>query len=553
MNTAESLKVTSHVGRDLLAAAASFKTEAAAIWEYVVNSLQYVEEGVLPKIQVIVKPRNKVIEILDNGRGMTADGLSQFFTMHGENIDRVRGRPGRGKFGTGKSAAFGIGKILRVDTRRDGLRNVVQLHRDTIEASSGEDIDLDWMIRNESTEFPNGTTVAIEEIFLPKLTTNPVIEYIERHLQIFRARMPEVAVNEHVCQYREPSIAEVHRFHPNPEQARIIGNVELTIKVSTAPLPSVEQGVTITAGLGNLVAIETAGIEAKEFGNYLLGDIDVIALESTDSPIEPYDVTRSLQLNPQHPVVRILLPFIGSKLEEVRKQQVQKLRSAQKTEEARRLASEAQRIADILNKDFKSVMGKLQDIRSASARPGDVASHFGNTSNADMEEGVWIEGTSTPGDVDKPTPLDQPEPEPIPHPEQRPDPTIVHTGQPNEAGEAAVDAAGGAGHKKHRPRGGFNVDFRNLGDDSDRSKYDRTGLTIIINLDHPVVKNALRKGSVEDLNFRRLAYEIAFTEYSLALGFEMVEQDPDMPADDILYEVRSTLNRVSASAASLYG
>ncbi len=110
MSGAEILKVTSHVGRDLLAAAASFKTEAAAIWEYVVNSLQYTDEGVLAKIQVIVKPRQKIVEIRDNGRGMTAEGLTQYFTMHGENIDRLRGRPGRGKFGTGKAAAFGIGK-----------------------------------------------------------------------------------------------------------------------------------------------------------------------------------------------------------------------------------------------------------------------------------------------------------------------------------------------------------------------------------------------------------------------------------------------------------
>lgn len=97
------------------------------------------------------------------------------------------------------------------------------------------------------------------------------------------------------------------------------------------------------------------------------------------------------------------------------------------------------------------------------------------------------------------------------------------------------------------------MECRNLGEDADRSKYDRTNLTILINLDHPVVKNALRGGGVEDLNFRRLSYEIAFTEYSVALGYEMAEQDPDIPADDLLYEVRTTLNRVSATAASLYG
>ncbi len=138
------------------------------------NSLQYVDAGVSPKVQVLVNPRLKVVEVRDNGRGMNSDGLRQYFTMHGENIDRLRGRPGRGKFGTGKSAGFGIGKLLRIDTRRNGLRNVVELHRDAIEASKGADIDLSWVIRDEPTEFANGTTVTIQEIFLPKLSITPI-------------------------------------------------------------------------------------------------------------------------------------------------------------------------------------------------------------------------------------------------------------------------------------------------------------------------------------------------------------------------------------------
>lgn len=50
--------------------------------------------------------RQKRITIEDNGRGMDWAGLGNFFVMHGENVDREAGRPGRGRFGTGKSAAF---------------------------------------------------------------------------------------------------------------------------------------------------------------------------------------------------------------------------------------------------------------------------------------------------------------------------------------------------------------------------------------------------------------------------------------------------------------
>ena len=77
-------------------------------------------------------------------------------------------------------------------------------------------------------------------------------------------------------------------------------------------------------------------------------------------------------------------------------------------------------------------------------------------------------------------------------------------------------------------------------------------MAILINLDHPAVSNALKNTAVEDPVFRRLSYEIAFSEYAMALGYEFVSQDPDMPADDLLYEVRATLNRLARAAAPLY-
>ena len=62
----------------------------------------------------------------------------------------------------------------------------------------------------------------------------------------------------------------------------------------------------------------------------------------------------------------------------------------------------------------------------------------------------------------------------------------------------------------------------------------------------------LPRNTHEESGFRRLSYEIAFSEYAMALGYELLKQDPNMPADDLLYEVRSSLNRVAASAAPLY-
>ncbi|MGO9420225.1 ATP-binding protein [Roseiarcus sp.] len=553
MTAQTQLKVTSHVGRDLLASAASFKNEAAVVWEYVVNSLQYVDAGVSPRVQVTIAPGRKGITISDNGRGMSAADLRHFFRMHGENLDRLSGRAGRGKFGTGKSAAFGIANTLRIDTVRNAKRNVVLLNREMIESSGGMDIPVQWEVRDKDVDEPNGTVASILDINLDRIKQASIIEYVERHLQAFRASAPAVAIDNHVCSYREPETFETFEFEPSPSQRDVIGDTTLIVKVAKAPLPQAEQGITVTAGAGNLVAIERAGIETKEFGNYLFGDVDVPALEEHSSPIQPYDPTRSLQLNPQHPVVAILLGLIGSKLEEVRATLVRKSKDARKTEQARRLAQEANKIAEILNEDFRKVSDRLNEIRAASARKGAALAQFGSQPT-DAGPDDWVQGVQTPGVTVKATPKKPNGPGPEPS-SPKPNPTPPHVqarGTPNPTGDNAVDPIGGADGKRRRPQGGFRVEYRNLGKAEERSVYDPAALTILINLDHPLVAAALGDGSVEDTAFRRLSYEIAFSEYAMGLGYEVSQQDPNIPADDLLYEVRSTLNRISTAAVALY-
>ncbi|TAL72590.1 MAG: hypothetical protein EPN56_12405 [Rhodanobacter sp.] len=552
MNTSpDTMKMVSHVARDLLQSASHFRSEAAAVWEYVINSLQYVDEGVTPKVQVLVNQKLKEIRIADNGAGMSSEDLRRFFTMHGENLARRKGRPGRGKFGTGKSAAFGIASSLHVETVRNHKRNIVELDRVLVSKSDGSSIELRWLVKDEAVGEPNGTTVVIGDILLPRIKTQPIIEYIERNLQIFRARLPEVAVNEHVCVYREPAVAETIDFHPTAEQQKVLGDITLTIKVSASPLPEQDQGVSITAGLGNLVAIETCGIEKKEMGNYLFGDVDVPALEASDSPIEPYDPSRSLSLNLNHPISMALIQFIAPKLDEIRRTQVRKLREVKKTEDARRLSKLAEQIAQLLNDDFLHVASRLRDIRSASSRVGPIGSRFGGTRGTGQEEDGFVQGVDQPGDVDESESKPNREHDQKPNAISRPPPDVPAAGASSQSGDASVDPSGGKG-KKRNPRGGFSVDYRNLGAEADRSKYDPVSLSILINLDHPVVSAALGSAGVEDPAFRRLSYEIAFSEYSIAFGYEKARVDPDMPPEDVLFEVRSTLNRISTKAALFY-
>jgi hypothetical protein len=537
------LHVTAHIGRAVLAQAAQFKTEGPVVWEYVVNSLQYVDPGVQPKVEVTVKHGS--ITISDNGAGMDEDRLGHFFTLHGENLERRAGRMGRGKWGTGKSAAFGIARSLRVDTVRNGKRNVVSLTRAAIEASDGSAIPVDWEIRNEPVDAPNGTVITISDI-LTRVDKAPIIEYIERHLSAFRGTDPEVAVNSHLCEYHSPPVKSTYTFSPNPAQAGVLGDAKLVIHASTRPLSELEQGVTVLAGPGNLVAIERGGIEHKEFGSYLFGEIDVPVLETYDTPLQPFDPSRSLTLNPKHPVVAVLVGFIGSKLEEVRQKLVADARDARKQEEARRFARQAQDLADLLNADFTTQVQRLRDIRAATSRPGPAAALHGAGASGEQEPDLWVEGLGQPGEPDTPSSNGG-----TGKGGGRAAPQVPRLGHPAEDGKSVVSPAAGEGQRK-RPRGGFGVEFKNLGEEEDRSIYDSNSLTIIINTDHPVLAAALKHDGIESKTFRRLSYEIAFTEYAIALSYETVNRDPDMPASDVLYDIRATLRRITRAAAQLY-
>jgi len=52
--------------------------------------------------------------------------------------------------------------------------------------------------------------------------------------------------------------------------------------------------------------------------------------------------------------------------------------------------------------------------------------------------------------------------------------------------------------------------------------------------------------------FRRLAYEVAFTEYAIALAHELALRDEYMDFLDPIQDVRETIDRISRRAASLY-
>ena len=121
-------EMTSHAGRSLLEETKRFSNEGKAVGEYVKNSWQYTDHE--PTVEITVNNDNKSIRIKDNSRGMDLETINRrFLVLHQYNIEREKGKHGRGEYGTGKIAGLGIGEILNVRTVHNGKLNMFEIHR----------------------------------------------------------------------------------------------------------------------------------------------------------------------------------------------------------------------------------------------------------------------------------------------------------------------------------------------------------------------------------------------------------------------------------------
>lgn len=539
------LLVKSHVPRDLLQNADLFKNENLVIWEYVSNGLEYIDEGTNPIVRVTIDNRNNRISIMDNGRGMVWDGLRNFFIMHGENIDRKQGRHIRGMFGTGKSAAFGIADILRVTTMRNGERSKVELCRSEIEAmDSDESIPVKVIEKEEKTNEPNGTLIDIEKVHLKTMRQAAVIKYIERH--IAKWRNATVFVNNHECEFSEPVAVDTKTFYPEEKFKDIIGDVELTIRIAGEPLSADDSGIAVYS---NGVWHETtlAGNDGREMSQYIFGEIDVPKLDEDDSPIKPFDLSRSMKLNASNGLVQVIFAFIGQKIDLVRRELMKEEKKRKAGEEAKKLAKQAESIADVINDDFQEF--RLRLIKAKAKGVKGLNSGYSKVAEGNDDDDL-IFGSQEPAEIVTPTG------------------DIGSDGgsrtggkQPRELAPQVTPASSGAdklgkpsGGKGgfSRSRGGFHVEFKPMGKDSSRALYVSEELTIYINLEHPQLIAARGASSIEDPVFQRLSYEVAFSEYCIALAHELNQRHEYIDTSDPIVAIRESINRIARKAAHLF-
>ena len=539
---AEAILVTSHVSRDFEQNAAYFSSVEKVVWEYVSNSLDAAKDDKLITVYVQVKPNS--ITAKDNGRGMSRAELASFFQMHGENTHRKRGKATRGRFGTGKSAAFGLAKLLTIDTVQNGKRNVVSLSRSDIKAAAdGRPFPVQDKLIDDPTNLQDGTKISVTDFLTKKRPkAEKVIRYVERHLGRFKGRA-QVFINDIQCEYKEPPHRKLPARRPPPYVAEHIGNVELVIKISGAPLLEELQGIDILSK-GILHETTRVGIENKEHTRYIFGEVDAPLLEEGDWDIPAFDNTRNLQLNDQNPFVARLRGWISHELKQVHEELIKEAEAKRQTEQAKKLRKEAKRLADVLNEDFSEQEMKHENARRATDQAGvkpveDAAGDDGllpgdgeiptNTQQAGNKHGDGNGGEEA-GEGETP----------------RPGPSLID----------GDDKGRKTGHKegsRRRRRAVFSIEYENASAEEARSRYDGDLKTIYINLDHLQIGRALQssKGKTDGPQFREMCYEVAAVEYSLALEHERVNNEEVNHADDALYNMRDTINRITRRIADV--
>lgn len=520
---APKLQVTSHVARDLLQNAAYFNSVPKAVAEYVSNAI----DNAPPRqaVRCAVKLSRDEIRIADDASGMSYTELFNFFQMHGVNVQRARGRAVRGKFGTGKSAAFGIANTLQIETVKEGKRNVVELRRAEVElAKDGQPIPVREVVANESTSAHAGTTVLIRDLVVKNVDADATRNYLEkilgRHL-----RLHQIVVNGAPCQFREPPSTKTFRFKPSRAIAEQIGAASCVLKISKEPLGRDDNTVAILCN-GFLHATTLAGKQGEPFVEFIFGEVEAPRLDEDTGPIPPFDNTRNLALNPQNARVQALAAWLGDCIEQVRAELVERDRRRRYSKEMRLLVKVAGEIENYLNDDFRVV----QQTMPWATLPGSRRRSPSKKRTVTFAK-TQTDAAQNPGSL-------------IQRSRALVNRLLGRPGIENDAGKTPANLRRGG-------RVEFEINYQRLGASAPRSRFIQDRRAIYLNRDHPQLRAAEAEAGIQSQTFKMLSFDIAFTEYALAVVSQLADQgvevaDP-IDATDMMQEILDRLGRQAAA------
>ena len=548
----DGFEMESNVARDVLGTAGSFGSLPKVVAEYATNSIDARVNGT-PVAVTITKSRyggKTRITISDDASGMNDEDLRRFFFMHAENEARRGGRKVRGRFGTGKAAAFGVGTSLQIETRQNGRQWRVRLDKDELGAAVQENRKPrpEVLIDGDPTTKPNGTDIYIDGISR-SVDERRIASELRKRLGRQLDAHPVVLFNSRIVTVEPRAIREWTFSSADHEVASAIGvEVECIIKVSSTAVDEAIGGIVVTANDFPVAQLESSG----DYGARIFGRCDVPALEEDESTPGPYTDARDMALNEENGTAGPLAAWLRECLSTVTSEVSAEERERRAAARDQALRNAASKMEAVLNRHYQ---GEFHRTRS---RAGDVGTRPGPVT-VDPDGDVVVPNPDGVAGYDvppsEPRPVDE---SPDVTPPLPPDPTRnntnEHESQPREhdpLGEGRGDSATTEETAPRRRRsGGFSIEWDNAGKDAPRSNYIESELTILINLDHPEIAAAYSAGDTSPL-FRMLVFEAAAQEYCYATAYQQLEEDPSMDGSDTVQYVRTTIDLLTRDVADV--
>jgi len=552
------LEMTSNVSRDVLGTAGAYGTVAKVASEYATNSVDAKVGNQRVSLAITFGrgyAKGRLI-INDNASGMDGADLERFFTMHSENDARRRGRAVRGRFGTGKVAAFGIGTSLQIETVKNGRRFVVRLERAEIEAANraGRNPRPQLLVWDEPTQEPSGTTIIVDGISKASDRDKIVTELrrvLGRHLDAH-----DVKVNGRSVPFLEPQSQREWRFEADQDSAAVGVPASTSCTLHAATANSVDdsvRGVVVTADEFPVAQVVVHG----DYAGRLFGRCEIPALAADNNVPGPYSDARDLTLNETNPLARAVAQWLRSCLTRAAAELAAEDRERRRQAQSAALQQAANRMEAVLNRHYRGLLAHGSGAGGTSqsgAGPGSDS-----TSHADKNGSlVQPQPAGTAGSANDRTA--QPAEAPV-HDPLRPPPLPTASGQSarprprDPLGSGRGDAVSELESRRRRrtQRGGFRIGYREADPDAPRASYLQSELLIELNLSHPELAAARRDSGPDGDGtlFRMLAFEAAAQEYAFVIAYERLEDDESLDAADALQLIRQTVEELTRDVADV--
>lgn len=497
---------TTNVRRNWLAEANNFASVVVAMCEPIMNSLQYLDEGVKAKIKVAFK--NGVFEVRDNGRGMDLEGLRHFFEMHGRNKDVIAGQASRGQHGTGKSAAFKYARFYEIITVKNGRRIHCSLHKKELERTDADHLPLGPEIHeiDVPTSEPNGTIIRVTEIVHPRM---PSEKKLRDHLSIELSRWgnpQEVYVNGRQVVFTKPAIlrSEIINLAEFPDYP-LLAKCTLEIDVTKNVIEPDLEGLHAFARGIHCGKVRWKGA-GQDSANRIWARIDVPELYDSNGSAPAMNSTRDKQLSDANQIVQQLEALANTLLERTRRKLARELRAKSTNEADIALNNQAMKIAALLNKVASPIM-----------------KGFGNgKKRGTPKDAVVVK-------ADAGTPVE------------------TRTGKPSKDKKTQTNQEKNSPNRKGR----INLIYGPEGRDESRTIYDPNTQTIILNTDHPSMRSLASLCDLRSDIGMRFSTEIAIEALAKAIVLDRIASEEISTPEEAIREQMSHVDHMTKNLNDL--